>query len=261
MRQLATTDETVAPRIPGEKGLRWGVAGPAPALRVAVLAISGVVAVSGCQEGASAPSVPLDVRSSDMRAADIPDEAVAGTLRGEAFEVVDVGFRPNRMVRRERFDLFLSDVEIDRCGLPLATGGIRVWLRFPGTSNLEEGEFRIDPDTGEPAFSVSYEYLDDGQWRGVSGGAALVVVEALGRRSVRGRLHACFDDGLGSCVKGSFRARECIAELDVDDPVMGSGHESLESAPPRPSAPRNRESEPPAGPEPPAPTPAVDDGA
>ena len=181
-----------------------------------------LVGTTACQE-AEAPKAPLTVRSEELDARSIPDGDVAGELRGASFTSVDARFRVERAEGRQRVDLYFADAAIERCGLPIIREQPLVWLRVPKTIELAPGEMRVDVGASEP-FSVHYQIPADEGWGSVGGGAALLVIESFGAEAIDGRLHACFDDGEQSCVRGHFHATPCVSELDVDDPVYGASH-------------------------------------
>jgi hypothetical protein len=194
-----------------------------PVKRASVLLTAALCAWSaGCGEDQPAPA-PLDTTSAELNLDDIGDGPVSGTLRGGEFTAADVRFRRETFEGRERVDIFIAEEAIEMCGIPRISEGRRVWLRFPGTTELAVGEQRVDPPDTEP-FSVHYDIEADEGWEGYGGGAAVVAVDEVGPRMLRGRLHVCFDDGAGSCVAGSFRAGPCISALEVDDPVQGAAH-------------------------------------
>lgn len=170
-----------------------------------------------------APRVALETTSGELDLEDIDDAPVSGTLQGGEFTAVDVRFRRETYEGRERVDVFFAEEAMEMCGIPRASAGRRVWLRFAGTTELEVGEQRVDPPDTEP-FAVHYEMEGQDGWEGFGGGAAVVALDAVGSRMLSGRLHVCFDDGAGSCVKGRFRAGPCVSALEVDDPVEGAAH-------------------------------------
>jgi hypothetical protein len=102
----------------------------------------------------------------------------------------------------------------------------RVWLRIKGRGVLREGDYRTE-DRAEPGpLSVHYEVPGAPDWIGVGGGAALLSLEEVEVDAVSGRVQICFDDGLGSCVKGTFRARVCKSEIGLD--FKGARHTRVE---------------------------------
>jgi hypothetical protein len=195
-------------------------------LGTAALLPFGLAWLVACDEGAQPPlaAKALEVRAEDLSEHAIPRRRVEGVLRGSPFRVEEARFRVERMPGRERVDLLLSDKPFVRCGVPVATTARKVWLRFQGKVRVEPGVMRVGPADTAPPFTMHYEARASRKWRGEQGGAALLALHRSDAEAMHGRLHACFDDGRGSCVKGWFRARPCTGELDVDDPVVGAGN-------------------------------------
>lgn len=193
-------------------------------LVAAATLLLAAAACGGCEPAkARSDGEPFTVQAKDLRQSEIPNRRVEGELRGERFHMREAVYRVERMPRRRRLDLWLSDRPFDKCGVPMTTDSRKVWLRFEGRTELEPGARRVDPDDGEPPFSMHYEVPADPEWIGVQGGAALLLVDQVDEDTIAGRLNACFDDGQGSCVRGRFRAQKCAGELDVDDAVRGAG--------------------------------------
>jgi hypothetical protein len=189
--------------------------------RLWALALSVSLLLLACKEPPSSSHVPLSERASTRTLEQIPSRPVTGSIRGAAFVMAQARVRVVTMPGRERTDVLLSDVPIERCCLPLATGGRRVWLRIPGARKLDGSPLRAE--LGETAtVSVHYELRVGGQWLGHEGGAALFSLRAAGFGKYEGALWTCFDDAQKSCVSGRFTASECRSELDVDDNVWGA---------------------------------------
>jgi hypothetical protein len=191
------------------------------------LAVVGTAAcvVAACEE-AEAPRVPLDVQSADLEVPAATSEVVSGTLDGEPFTVMDARFRIDREEGRERVDLLLSEAETERCGLPLARTGRRVWMRWPGVMAIPTGEVRGDPGDDEGAVSVHYEVPVEHHMRGSGGGAFVVSITVSDDETVEGVLDIRFDDGRGSAVAGRFEAEACVGEIDRRLPREGPGLET-----------------------------------
>jgi hypothetical protein len=179
------------------------------------------LASTACNPPPTSGPHPLAARAATKKLADVPTTSLAGTLRGKPFKLADARVRIETRAGRERVDVYLSETPIERCGLPLARHGRRVWLRLPGQPVLDGAELRVE--AGKPGpFEPHYEVELDDKWLGHGGGAALLSLKAEGFGRYAGQLWACFDDGLDSCVAGSFQAAACRSELDVDDSVWGA---------------------------------------
>ncbi len=186
-----------------------------------------------CQARPTSQHVALAARAADKQLEDIPTTAVSGTVAGRAFHAADVRVRIITMPGRERVDVLLSETAIKRCGLPLATEDRRVWLRWPGKPVLDGTAVRSELGAKGP-LSAHYELIVDKQWMGHGGGAALLSLQDAGFGKYKGALWVCFDDAQRSCVAGSFEARACRSELDVDDSVWGAARLDSTYAEPRP---------------------------
>lgn len=176
---------------------------------------AGVLGFAACGESAPVsgpPATRLDAMSLDA----IPTSPVAGTLAGEEFSVVEARYRVESLPGRERVDLLLSDTPLRRCGLPIVREGRMIWLRFDGVTALPAGEVRLSADSQDPAFSVHYERqgADQRRYTGREGGDALLSLGEAELGHLPGKLFACFGDGQGSCVKGSFVATPCFSRVD-----------------------------------------------
>jgi hypothetical protein len=179
------------------------------------------LALCGCNEPPISLHKALSVKAADRTLEQIPAHQVTGTVYGAPFQAADARVRVQTMPGRQRLDLLLSDIPIERCGLPLASKGRRVWLRLPGTPKLDGSPLRAELGQTDLA-STHYELLIGGQWLGHAGGAVLLGLRASGFGRYAGALWTCFDDDKRSCVTGRFEATACRSELDVDDDVWGS---------------------------------------
>jgi len=186
-----------------------------------VLCVATLWLLLACQEPEASSHVPLAEKAASHTLEQIPERPVSGTLEGAAFRSVDARVRQVTMRGRERVDVLLSDIPIERCGLPLGTGGRRVWLRLPGKPTLDGSPLRVEVGQASP-LSTHYELRKRGAWLGHEGGAALLSLRAAGFGKYQGVLWTCFDDPHKSCVSGRFTASECRSELDVDDDVWGA---------------------------------------
>lgn len=198
-----------------------------PALSTLSVALLGLVSVTACDRSpasgaAAAQPAPFDVRAADMDEDDIPDQEVQGELAGERFELQDAVFRTETMARRQRTDIRLWDQEITKCDVPVPNDARKVWIRFPGITDLEVGVHRIEADEQDPEMRVHYELPNGEGWKTSGRAAALLIIDSADEETVLGRLEACFADGQDSCVKGRFVARRCVGPLDVDDAVSGA---------------------------------------
>lgn len=181
----------------------------------------GFVVLAGCEPTPTSENLPLAARAAGRRLEDIVDGKISGNVRGKPFRAADVRVRVETMLGRERVDLLVSSERLDHCGLSTKTHGTRVWVRWKGTVPMDGRPLRVEPGQ-HGAMSVHYEEMEDGRWVAHGGGAALVsLTKTFGRYS--GRVWICFDDGLDSCVTGTFSGIECRSELDVDDSVWGAG--------------------------------------
>jgi len=198
---------------------------------VAGLLSLGLSACGAKPQASGPPATRLD----GMSLADVPG-TVSGSLSGSDFTVVEARYRVETFPGRERVDLLLSDTPLRRCGLPIVRQGRIAWLRFMGTTTLPTGEARLSTDDQSPAFSIHYEDEADGDrvYVGRDGGDALVSFgePELGR--VAGKVFACFGDGQGSCIKGSFVATPCFSRVDGRTVREGVGLEDEALEPGRP---------------------------
>lgn len=177
-------------------------------------------ALAGCAR--PAPVRPPAIRSADMQVGAIPPTPVAGTLDGQRFTLREAWYRVVRKAGRERVDLILSEGRATRlCAESDPELSRHVYLRFLQWQRPVAGELRVDPERAG-VFSAHYEVPDGRQWRGTAVASAVVVFDAPQGDTVDGRLELCFGDATQSCVKGSFRARECRSELDPDGARAGN---------------------------------------
>ena len=198
-----------------------------PVFLLLLLLFGAVLASTACTEPEdfAAEGDPLP-----LQAGDIEDQAVRGSIRGEDFAAEDVRFRIERMEGRERLDLIFAEHLMVQCGVPLATEGRRLGVRFDGVTVLDAGELRIEGE--DPPFTVHYEVPAEWGFRGFEGGLARLRIETVTPLQIAGSLEISFADKSQSHVQGRFRATPCASELDVDDPVLGAG--GLERTPHEP---------------------------
>ena len=185
--------------------------------RLGVLAVS-ILAASLASQGCKsppAPHVPLSRRSSQIVPDSIPDRPPSGKIAGTAFRFREARWRVDRRPGRERFEVWLSEARLPRCGLPGHDRGRRVWFRIPQKTDPETGEWRVDPGQRNAPISVHYEVPEEHRWTGRQGGAALLRIDRVADLGeIFGRVDVCFDDGLRSCVAGRFRATPCVSRVD-----------------------------------------------
>lgn len=188
------------------------------AIRVTVFA---ALAAHGCDH--YEPGGPPAQTSAAMNVASIPTAGVSGTLGGQRFVLREAWYRVQRRAGRERIDLVLSEGRATRlCAESDPEGARHVWVRFPRWQRFSAGEYRIDPNSANPAMSVHYEAPREHAWEGRGVASAVVVIDEAAGDTVSGRIRACFGDATRSCVAGSFRAQECRSELDPDGPNAGN---------------------------------------
>jgi hypothetical protein len=186
---------------------------------------------AGCGPGA-APSVDLERRAADIDPDAIEAGPVRGVVAGTPFRAVDARVRVVRFPGRERVELWLAESRFEHCGLRGRDEGRRLFVRFPGVTELPEALVRIDPGDSQATGSVHFEVPDGRRWRGVGRAAAVLRVDGRGDGGmVRGRLEAWFDDGAGSRVAGRFRAVPC------GSPVDGAALRELPEHAPQPIVP------------------------
>ncbi len=179
------------------------------------------LALGACTRGATRTKPPT-MRSRDMNLAAVPPTALAGVLRGRAFHTVEAWYRVVRTPGRERIDVIFSEGRVARlCGESVPELSRHVWVRLPGITRFSVGTTRVDPPAETP-LSVHYEWAENEKWTGHGGGSAVLTIDSVAPSVVAGRAKICFGDTTQSCVEGSFRARECRSELDLDGPRAGA---------------------------------------
>jgi hypothetical protein len=193
--------------------------------------VAVALALAGCggQGDATAPRQPLTIDAAALRAADIPDGPVSGSLRGRRFVARDIRLHVVEVPGHERVDLIVSDQPIETCGVPgqpPTDRSRRVWLRAEGRTRLDAGELRIEP-TRRGEVTAHYEVFEGGRWRGFGTAAVLLAVEEASANALRGRLQACFDDGAASCVRGQVVATPCHSAIDLN--MLGERFTKAES--------------------------------
>lgn len=184
-------------------------------MRRLALACLAITALS-CRE-APPPRGPVRETAASMRAAQIADAPLRGMIGGRPFSLHTAWLRVVRRERVQRVDLVLSEGRPSRlCGAPSPSDSRQVVLRLRGVTALPAGELRVD--LGDPRGEVFAEVPGEHAVEGLGSGSALLVVEQSAPDETAGRVRACFPDAHGSCVTGSFRARACWDELDLDGP-------------------------------------------
>lgn len=160
---------------------------------------------------------PLRETAASMRAAQIPEAPLRGTLADRPFALQTAWLRVVRRARVQRVDLVLSEGRPSRlCGAPTPSDARQLVLRLRGVTALPAGELRVDGR--DPLREVFAESPGEHAVEGLGSGNALLVIEQTAPDETSGRLRACFPDVHRSCVAGSFRARVCWDELDLDGP-------------------------------------------
>jgi hypothetical protein len=159
----------------------------------------------------------------------IPDAPLNGTIRGAQFRGEVATYTIDRRAGYEHVDLRVLGSELeDPCERRRAPAVTAVWIRRRDASSLAVGSIRVAPDS-KGAWEVHYQTNVDGEWLGSGTASALLALdEVRPDLTLRGGLWACFDDGLGSCVSGSFTAKYC--PIRIDSPVRGTGN--MERPPP-----------------------------
>jgi len=191
---------------------------PSPVWPLLLTALSGLASCSN--EGAqSAPRQTFGADATAFVSESIAEGPVHGAIAGAEVILSNARFQVRHVPGRERVDIIFDTAPVDLCGLPSSPedrGTHRVWLRFTGQTSLEAGETRVRARGDAGTTRAHYERrTEDGLWRGSGQAEALVVIDSTTQDAVEGRLQACFDDGLGSCVQGRFRATECASPLDI----------------------------------------------
>lgn len=163
----------------------------------------------GCGEPAPAPPMP---EPSSTRLDGTANGPVEGQIAGRAWRLAEARFDIVTRPGRQRVDLVLWDVAVERCGLPVERSGATVWLRFPGRTSLETGEHTLDAEGGP--FEAHYEVPSEEGFVESHRGVATVRIDEVAPRVIRGRLRVCFADRERSCVGGTFDAAPCWSRID-----------------------------------------------
>ena len=192
--------------------MRW----PWPLALLALLAASPA-ACDSSPAPSSRESLRLPVDSAD----DIPKTPVTGTIRGQSFEARDVRLVRDQRSQYEHTDLLLSAASAETpCGKLDPADPVRVWLRRSGPGPLQPGEVRIGPQNEQP-WEIHYQLRQEGTWVGVGEAVALLRLHLSDADAgLGGEIAACFADGMGSCVAGSFVATACPSTIDL--PLRGN---------------------------------------
>lgn len=151
----------------------------------------------------------------------VPTAAVSGAVDGARFTLREAWFRVERREGRARVDLLLSEGRATRlCATSEPEDARHLWVRITDVTALTPGDLRGGPTTSG-AVTAHWESRASGHWEGRPGSVALRV-EAADGAAVTGRLRACFGPGADGCVSGTFLARRCESELDLDGPLAGN---------------------------------------
>jgi hypothetical protein len=151
----------------------------------------------------------------------VPSAAVSGAVDGAPFTLREAWFRVERRAGRAGVDLILSEGRATRlCATSDPEDARHLWVRVADATSLTPGDLRGGP-TAAGAVTAHWESRASGRWAGRVGSVALRV-ESADRSAVTGRLRACFGPGAAGCVSGTFLARSCESELDLDGPLAGN---------------------------------------
>lgn len=182
---------------------------------VVVLLATLVPPFAGCDREAPPPRARLTRRAAQLDPDAIADRPPTGTLGETPFRFREARWKIDRRPGRERLEIWLSEEELPRCGLPGHDLGRRLWFRIPRVTELRPGTWRVDPGQRRAPMSIHYELQEGHRWIGRAGGAAVLRIDAVGELGeIQGRTHVCFDDGWPSCVQGRFRAMPCVSRVD-----------------------------------------------
>lgn len=186
-------------------------------MKRAALAVAVALAVACRHEAPPTPTVAA--ASMDLDTA--PAAPASGAVDGSRFALREAWFRVERRAGRRRVDLILSEGRAARlCATSEPEDARHVLLRFPERTGLSPGDLRGDPRPDAPV-SAHWEARVDHRWQGRAGSVA-VRIETATEGQVTGRVRACFGPGAEGCVAGSFQARLCVTELDLDGPLAGN---------------------------------------
>lgn len=181
-------------------------------------AVIVALCASACK---AAPVAPTTVPAAAMDLAAVPETAVAGTVDGARFALREAWFRIDRRATRARVDVILSEGRATRlCATSEPEHARHVWLRLAGVTQPVPGDLRGAPSPDD-AVTAHWETRASGSWQGRPGSVALRI-ETVSPALITGRVRACFGPGAEGCVAGSFQARACVNELDLDGPLAGN---------------------------------------
>lgn len=175
------------------------------------LSLLATMALSACAGEEPPRALP---EASSVALDGVGEGPVSGEIDGQPFAAADVRFRITRFPGRERVDLWIADRHIERCGLPLAREGTRVWARWSGRTSLEPGLFSRLSDEEEDAIELHYERAEGRAIHAAHRAVGHVELTEVTAAHVVGRLRACFADAEGSCVGGTFEATPCLSRID-----------------------------------------------
>ncbi len=183
--------------------------------------------LGGCRRAPPAPDKPL---GTPMRIEAVPNAPISGTVRGQPFATRNARYYVDRRAGYEHLDIQFNDGESsDPCGPLNPPDATRVWLRWTGGAFPDGGEIRLEASS-KSGWSAHYQTRRDSAWIGSGDATGALLLRRAGLdRAIRGSLSTCFDDRHGSCVAGTFVARECPLELDM--PVRGSNANTEKGAP------------------------------
>lgn len=179
------------------------------------------LAIASLAIGCEGTTVATNVSPDSLDLATAPAGLVAGDVDGARFTLREAWFRVDRRESRARVDLVLSEGRATRlCANSDPPRARHVLVRFPGAQGFTVGVQRGAPGATSPV-TASFESHASGRWNGRPGAVAIEVLTATATQ-ITGRMRACFGPGSEGCVAGSFQARLCVTELDVDGPLSGN---------------------------------------
>lgn len=149
----------------------------------------------------------------------IPDALVSGRIHGAPFVLRSARYLVDRRPGYAHTDIELSSGTTDSPCTPVSpVTATSVWLRLEGPDRVTSTSLRVGPATATP-WTVHYQVFENGAWRGVGEGSALVVLHEAGPDGrVSGGVAVCFSDDAKSCVSGSFDAIACPSHPQSDRP-------------------------------------------
>jgi len=182
--------------------------------------VMSALAVAGCR--ADETKVDTDGIEPPASWNAIPDGNPKGRIHSADFEAKDARLYIKDQPGRRWVTISLSAATAaEPCGAREPSDAPSVWIRLPGKVGeaLAVRELtRAAADAEQPAWEVHYQLPQEGApWIGHGHAAARFAIRRyVPGFGIDGELAVCFADGLGSCVMGSFKARECPNPLSPD---------------------------------------------